>query len=205
MALNPDAPEDPKAIRPTRRSSRAARMALRRLRLLKLLRRGFSQHEVARRLGITLAHAYKEKKLALEELRRYTLTDTAHIVALELAKLDEIEAQAIDGWRRSRRDAVRTTERTASGDGTGDKPSADRPSVPLRELTIMREGQSGDPRFLTARLAAMERRSRLLGLDKPAKLDVAFSDLPPIIIEQGVPEQPRGRVIDVKALPAAKV
>lgn len=78
------------------------RILERRQRIARLYLQGLTQHEIARQVGLTQAAV----SLALTACRRYwqeeSKRDFEEKLALELAKLNELEREAWDAWRSSR-------------------------------------------------------------------------------------------------------
>ena len=82
--------------------------------------------------------------------------------ARELARVDKLEREAWDAWERSQQDAETiTTEKAVLAKGA----DADKRAKEVHR----REGQVGDPRFLSVIEWCIERRAKLLGLDAPTK------------------------------------
>lgn len=75
--------------------------------------------------------------------------------AEQLAKLNQMEAEAWREWQRSCEDY---TKKTTGSNSQG--------SISKIETGT----QTGDPRYMTAILSIIERRCRLLGLDQPQKI-----------------------------------
>jgi hypothetical protein len=107
------------------------------------------------------------------------LRDITQVKADELAKLDELEREAWQAWRRGiGRKQIRTTK-TGGVDGG---------SVSLKTETL-----NGDPRFLALVLDCQQRRAKMLGLDEPTPFALAGPGGGPI---------PVGATVDLKTLSA---
>lgn len=91
---------------------------------------------------------------------------------MNLFALADIRAKANRGWERSVLDReVLTVETDEDGkvsetkDGTnGEKPK--EPAKPKNKKKLPREGQAGDPRFLSIKADVVKQMRELLGLDK---------------------------------------
>ena len=94
----------------------------------------------------------------------------------QLAKIDRIECEAWDAWERSKLESVKTRQSKVEGD---------RKST---AATVDKEAQNGDPRYLSAVMSCIERRSKLLGLDAPSRQELTGAGGAPIEIEQKTKE-----------------
>lgn len=135
---------------------------------------GRPQHEIALEIGQLfydnpkfLSRTTIGKDIA--EIRGNWLAQASEAVeervAIELAKIDNLESEYWRGWERSQKDSVITT--VSEKDDSSDK-------------TVKTYPQTGDPRYLDGILKCVERRCKLFGLDRPAKLDVAGIGKSPI-------------------------
>lgn len=92
--------------------------------------------------------------------KRWEAAATANIdrrKAIELSRLDKVEAEAWSAWERSQRDAETETVTTT------------------KDTTISvnkREGQTGDPRFLDVVNKCIAQRCRIIGIEAPQKVDL---------------------------------
>lgn len=75
--------------------------------------------------------------------------------AIELARLDKVEAEAWGAWQRSQQDAETDTTTTFNGQTT---------------TTFKREGQTGDPRFLEVVSKCIMQRCKIIGVEAPQKI-----------------------------------
>ena len=127
------------------------------------LLRGETQAAVARDLGVSRSQVGYD----LDVLRRRWVQDSLTAfdarVAIELAKLEELERTCWEAWERSRGAFSRTTTRSrqnVSRSGT------------QGEATVERHERDGDPRFLEGILKCIDRRIRLVGADAPIRIDL---------------------------------
>ena len=133
--------------------------------------RGCSHAEIAERLGISRPSVSSR----LKKLNARAIIDRAERVAQELRTLDTLLSEAMDAWEASKADTeIVTVERRKAGD----------------KVVRRTEGQTGNPAHLTNALKAAESRRKLLGLDAPARQEIAGA--------QGAPIQ----IIEVVAPPA---
>ena len=98
------------------------------------------------------------------------------LIAQEVARLDEVEKAAWEGWDRSLRDEVSQTSKDVSGSDS-DK----------HEATIKRTSKAGTPAFLSTISSTIKQRCELLGLVDPEARNTARnsddSQVVPIVIE----------------------
>jgi hypothetical protein len=150
------------------RPTRAQRLLIeeRRARVAVSYGHGLTQYEIAQAEGVdrsTVSHD-------LEAIRKEWQADRtgsyeARLLG-ELARIDRIEAIALEAWERSRKDAETRHVRT-------EKPGGYYEGAPLPEKTIaekVTKGQSGDPRFLERVSWCVEQRLKLIGAYAPIKV-----------------------------------
>jgi hypothetical protein len=127
--------------------------------IAKLRYRGISFRDIADELHISLAYCYSEYKKLEEAWIAESLHDVARLRAREIAKLDEIEAQAWQAWSRSCDYHTILAEQFEYG------PTGDRRRKKAEAKRIERPG---DAKFLDIIGKCIERRCKLLGLDRLA-------------------------------------
>ena len=129
--------------------------------IAELTLQGVKQTVIATQLNLSQQAVSRD----LSEIKRHWV-NTANIsfdahIAQELAKLELLEREYWSGWKRSQQPrknslvAVREKTDTASS-----------------EKEAREETRDGNPRFLEGVLFVMERKARLLGLDKPFRANV---------------------------------
>ena len=126
------------------------------------LLRGESQAAVARDLGVSRSQVGYDLDVVRRRWVQESLTAFDARVAIELAKLDELERTYWEAWERSRGAFSKTTTRS-------------RQNVRLStqgEATVERNERDGDPRFLEGVLKCIDRRIRLVGADAPIRIDM---------------------------------
>jgi len=115
-----------------------------------------TQVEIAEIVGLT----QQSVSLHLKELQKEWIEsankDFDLTRAIELAKIDRLEATAHDGWEASRKD--KTTE------------SVDTVSDVEVKTQIRTQSQYGNPRFLDIVLKCVTKRCEILGLYAPSKI-----------------------------------
>lgn len=94
-------------------------------------------------------------RLIIERWERSAVNHIEQRKAQELAKLNEIEAAAWDGFERSLQNKEETIK------GTTPKGHQDITKI---------VGQAGDPRYLDIALKCVDKRCQILGLDAPTKI-----------------------------------
>lgn len=125
--------------------------------------RGEYQSAIASSLNVDTATVSRD----LAAIRAVWLTSAVRdfdaAKAQELAKIDEVERAAWQAWERSTKDKeVATQEAGAVKDAQTGKPI-------IKKATLRKEGQSGNPAFLSTILTCIERRCAILGLDAPKR------------------------------------
>lgn len=122
----------------------------------KLYLQGFTQYEIAERIGVSqpIVSKYLAQVRAGWEMDRKR--DAKALVSRELARLDLAESRYWEAWEKSGGKLVRVTVEKGSVDG--------KPTERRIEVT---EDSPGDPRFLAGVLECIRMRCKLLGLEAP--------------------------------------
>jgi hypothetical protein len=142
---------------PKKGTSRAALLARQREeRAVQMRLEGHTLEEIAAELGYA-NRCGAWLALVRAKARLAPIKDAEELRQQEIARTFEIEQEAFEQWERSTEDAETTT---TTEDDKG------------QSTTLKREGQSGNPALLDKVLKAMERRAKLLGLDKPQQIDM---------------------------------
>lgn len=109
--------------------------------------------DIADAVGVSRATVTNDVKAIRKRWVKSAQQSYERQVATQLAKLDELESAAWNGWERSCRDElITTTEDGFRGD------------VVVDVTRIQRRIQSGDPRFLTQIANIIRQRCEILGL-----------------------------------------
>ncbi len=101
--------------------------------------------------------------------------------ARELAKVDTLEVEYWDAWKRSQQNAeVETTKMQGS--------DPDKPGRLEKQKRV--EGQVGDPRFLAGVQWCIQKRCEILGVDAPEKQEINQHGDIKVIIEYADSQNP---------------
>lgn len=129
---------------------------------------GRIQADIADELGISQATVSRDLKAVQAEWKEARINDIDERKRQELAKIDNLELEYWDAWRRSCENAEIETTKAQAGRGS---------EGPDRiEKTKRVEGQTGDPRFLTGVMTCINKRCELLGLNAPVKNEMTGKD-----------------------------
>lgn len=132
--------------------------------------RGEYQTTIAQALGIDQAQVSRDLKALRDMWLSSAIRDFDAAKAQELAKIDEVERAAWHAWERSTKDKEVATQETDGLDTQTRKPK-------LKKATLRKEGQSGNPAFLSTILTCIDKRCQILGLDAPKRFVVKWEDL----------------------------
>lgn len=127
---------------------------------------GRLQAEIAISLGLSGATVSRDLKTMQAQWLEEARADFSEAKARELAKIDQVEREHWEGWRRScLHSAAKRTEMDATSN--------------VEKVITIVKAQAGDPRFLAGILKCIERRCKLLGLDAPdlLKADIVTTAL----------------------------
>ena len=104
---------------------------------------------------ITIHQVKKDLVAIREDWITWAAVDYDTLVARELARIDNLETEAFEAWRRSCGDFEESTERHIGGVDT------------RTETQTRRRKQAGDPRFLERIAWCIDARIKILGLAAP--------------------------------------
>lgn len=133
---------------------------------------GKKVEDIAVELGVTTATIYNDIRAIREEYYESRLAKMNTWFNKQLATLDFIEEQALEGWFRSiGKNVKKTTKKDAASN--------------VLETVEAEEVLIGDPRFLTQIQEVVAKRNKMLGLDAPDVLlvDTMESKLVKLIVE----------------------
>lgn len=122
----------------------------------RLYLQGKIQAEIAHELKLSQPTVSREIKLLIEEWKQERVYDINEAKARELAKLDNLESEYWMAWKRSQQDSQKQTSGMMA---TGHV-----------DYTV-KEGQTGDPRFLDGVANCIKQRCAILGVEAPKKLE----------------------------------
>lgn len=144
----------------------------RRRKVAKLYLEGNTQSNIAVSLEVSKGVIAGDLAFIRKEWLSEILTDFNEMKARELAKIDNLEAEAWEAWRKSCEPVTTTRKRTESirehlKKGKG-RTKGGHVLVPIRfhEETTVRDGGTGDPRFLEQVSWCIETRLRIANLLK---------------------------------------
>jgi len=118
---------------------------------------GQTQERIAQALNLSRPTVAREIKILIDLWRERAIADVSGVRGQELAKLDQISAEAWAGWQRSQQERTGRVVEESGRQGAN------------RRARIETHSQNGDPQFLQTLLRVAERRAKLLGLDPPQK------------------------------------
>lgn len=138
-------------------------MANRRREVAERYLRGLYMAQIAEELGVDTATVSRD----LAELRKEWLDRSINHIdqkkAEELAKIDRLEVEYWNAWKRSQENAETIIDK-------------DTPKGHVYERRVT--GQSGNPSFLDGVMECIKKRCEILGLDAPKKADLTSGDEP---------------------------
>lgn len=126
----------------------------------RLYLQGMYQTDIAAKLGLSQPTVSRDIQVLIDEWKIERVYDINEAKARELAKVDNLELEYWDAWRRSQENAEKETKKAV-------KPVK---GVARQEIQKTSEGQTGDPRFLAGIQWCIERRCLILGVDAPKKI-----------------------------------
>jgi hypothetical protein len=137
--------------------------------------RGFKHSDIAREIGVSRTQIVYD----LKEIRSNWLTsqvrDFNEAKEEELKKLDALEQEAWDAWRRSQTERTRTVTEKTEGDSSG--------RIKAQQT---KETGYGDPRFLTVVQSCIDKRCKILGVEAPKSVELTGKDGKPLQVESAV-------------------
>lgn len=138
---------------------------------------GRSASEIAEKLGCKESTAREYCDELLGRWMTNSESDFRQRLAMDLARIQHIENEALGAWERSKRPAqtvTRTLERVVAAGGTG--PDDDLFQEPVDAAMVCSQevhserGQCGDPRFLSLAKECVQERLRLMGAYKDSNI-----------------------------------
>jgi hypothetical protein len=162
-----------------------------RRRIAALYLKGWLQNDIAAEVGLSQGTISLDLKVLHKAWLQSSLVDIATAKGREIAKIDALEREYYRAWERSQKDAeIETQKATVAGKAT------------RKEGTKVTRGQVGNPKFLQGVQWCIDRRVKIMGLDAPARLEVA--DVTDVRITEVIVEIPAGDIVEgevVKSLP----
>lgn len=129
------------------------------------------QVAIADKLGLSQQQISYDLKVLYKRWSAESLSTIGDLKARELAKIDNLEREYWEAWRRSCEDKEIDTTKAV--------PDEKEPTKGVtKEKTRRVEGQAGDPRFLTGVQWCINKRAEIIGLDAGTKnLNIDLSTL----------------------------
>jgi hypothetical protein len=131
--------------------------------------KGEYQADIAAQVGISQGQVSKELAILQAEWQTSALIDINEAKARELAKIDALELVYWQAWERSQLDAESEITKMQ---GTPPKPNETSPAPAKLETQKKREGQSGNPAFLSGIQWCINKRCEIVGVNAPIKQQV---------------------------------
>jgi len=119
---------------------------------------GSNQYEIAKELGLSRQQITYDLQDLYGRWAESARSDIDKLKAEQLAKIDRLEREYWDAWRRS----VGTHEKSITERKRGE--------TQMDRAQIVKEELAGDPRFLTGVGWCIEQRCKILGLNAPQKV-----------------------------------
>lgn len=110
------------------------------------------QSEIAQILGVHQTQVSYDLKFLQRRWYQESVADIAQRKAIELQRIDKIERECWEAYERSKQPREVTVTEATEG------------AHPGRKATLRKEGQVGDPRFLTEIGKCVDRRVAILGI-----------------------------------------
>lgn len=139
-------------------------IAVRRQQVAERYLRGEYQSVIAQSVGVDTATVSRDLAAIRAAWLASAIRDFDTAKSQELAKIDEVERAAWGAWERSTQD-----KEVAVQEAGADKK--------IKRASLRKEGQSGNPAFLSTILTCIERRCAILGLDAPKRFVIKWDEL----------------------------
>ncbi len=186
---------------------------LRRKEVAKRYVQGQSQWEIANDLNVTEALITADIRTIRELWLSSALQDFNSAKAMELAKIDNLEATAWEAWHRScatqkkitTKKALRNTQKDNSLGNPDPRSSKKKPPLTLEMMTIGKDVEhkrtGGNPAFLATVQWCIEVRVKILGLIQDIKINntiINWDDVARMAATGGVPDTVEEEIMRVK-------
>ncbi len=133
----------------------------RRNRVARLYCEGKTQLEIGKQVGISKPTVCRDLKEVRKEWLEQRTSDVEQRALIELAKIDNLEAEAWDSYHKSKAPAVET--KTETPDKAGDAPAVGKVTKTIRD-------RLPETQFLDVVRWCIEQRCKMLGLLAPTKI-----------------------------------
>jgi predicted transcriptional regulator len=130
--------------------------------IMKLDRRGYSQHEIAKVIGVSQSQISVDLKLVRSRYKEISAEEYRTKVEEKRAQYREIRKEAWRAWERSKREALKVVEEEkVTPDGNE-----------LAKTVTTREQRLPDSGYLRIIIESLRDESALDGLNQPQKLNI---------------------------------
>jgi hypothetical protein len=119
---------------------------------------GWRQVDIADRLGVSQVQVSLDLKAIFADWRKARDGDVTEWTNAELARINALELEYWEAWRRSCADRKRTVKGARTG------------PVATTNATVTEETMLGNPAYLAGVQWCIERRCKILGIDAPTKI-----------------------------------
>ena len=126
---------------------------------------GWLQSDIADKLNLSQPTISRDISVLQEQWRESSLVDIDEKKAEELAKIDTLEREYWQAWKRSCEDAETVTQKAIDADG-----------IKRREAQNVTKGQAGDPRFLAGVQWCINKRCEIIGIDAPKRHELTGAE-----------------------------
>jgi hypothetical protein len=161
-------------------TSKKTEIAIRRQKIAAAYLRGSTQVDIATESGVDQATVSRDLKALRAAWMKSALIDINEAKARELAKIDALELVYWQAWERSQLDAESEITKMQ---GTPPKPNETSPAPAKLETQKKREGQSGNPAFLSGIQWCINKRCEIIGVNAPVKSEVENKGITKVLIE----------------------
>jgi DNA-binding Lrp family transcriptional regulator len=134
--------------------------------------KGELQGDIAESLGLSQSTVSRALKSLQEDWRSSAIIDINEAKARELAKIDALELEYWQAWKRSQEDAESEITKMQ---GTPPKQGDANPAPAKLETQKKREGQSGNPAFLRGVEWCINKRCEIIGVNAPIKQEIGLT------------------------------
>jgi len=134
-----------------------------RVKIAELYIKGVYQAEIATELNLDQSTISRDLKAIQAEWVKNTTLDLDHFKGKEIAKIDQVERTAWEGYTRSLEKFKSTI---TTGKGITEDKETGKVTAGNKDQVVKVEERNGDPRFLDVVMKCIERRCKIMGLDK---------------------------------------
>lgn len=158
---------------------------------------GETQAEIARVYNLSQGQISLDLKAIRAAWLASAIRDFDAAKAQELAKIDEVERAAWEGWKRSAETKEVAVQEQYDDPvvSRDDKGKAIVTTKTRKHARLQKEGQSGSPAFLNVILTCIERRCAILGLDAPKRFVIRWEELTDEQIDRLAAGEPPEKVL----------